>query len=94
MIKSISINYPEFWSGLKIDREFKPWINIIEEENGYWKTTKETLEKYKWKIFFISAEYCSEELLDDDYDGIEIKEVFPKEITKTVYVDKKWNEVI
>ena len=39
MIKSISINYPEFWSGLKIDREFKPWINIIEEANAYGKST-------------------------------------------------------
>jgi hypothetical protein len=38
MIKSISINYPEFWSGLKIDREFKPWLNIIEERNWYWKS--------------------------------------------------------
>lgn len=77
----------------RMDDLIEIWDEQSEKYYGK-KTTKETLEKYKWKIFFISAEYCSEEWLDYDYDGIEIKEVFPKEITKTVYVDKKWNEVI
>ena len=39
MIKKIELNYPEFWSGLKIDREFTSGINIIEENNAYWKST-------------------------------------------------------
>lgn len=38
MIKKIELNYPEFWTGLKIEREFKQWINIIEEKNWYWKS--------------------------------------------------------
>ena len=35
MIKNIEINYPF----LNLTREFNPWLNIIEEENGYWKST-------------------------------------------------------
>lgn len=37
MFKSISINYPEW--GLKIERDFVPGFNLIEEPNGYGKTT-------------------------------------------------------
>lgn len=37
MFTKISIDYPEF--GLKIERDFVPGINLIEEPNGYGKTT-------------------------------------------------------
>lgn len=37
MITKIEISYPEF--GLKLDREFTPGINLIEEANGYGKST-------------------------------------------------------
>lgn len=36
MIKSIQVDYPDY--NLKIEKKFKKWINIIEEENWYWKT--------------------------------------------------------
>ena len=40
MIKQIEINYPWFWSKwLELTKEFTEWINIIEENNWYWKTT-------------------------------------------------------
>ena len=40
MIKSIDINYPEFWKDwLKLDMKFTKWINIISEENWYGKST-------------------------------------------------------
>lgn len=35
MIKKVSINYPF----LQLEREFKKWLNIIEEENWFWKST-------------------------------------------------------
>lgn len=35
MIKNISLEMP--W-GLKLDRSFAPWINIIQQPNGYWKS--------------------------------------------------------
>lgn len=86
--------YTEVYNSVfRMDDLIEIWDEQSEQYSGC-VTKKETLEKYKWKIFFISAEYCSEEWLDDDYGGIEIKEVFPKEITKKVYLDKKWNEVI
>jgi len=37
MIKKIELNYPEF--KLNLEREFTPGINLIEESNGYGKTT-------------------------------------------------------
>lgn len=37
MFKKIEINYPDF--GLTLEREFTPGINLIEEPNGYGKTT-------------------------------------------------------
>lgn len=37
MISRIEIDYPEF--GVKLDREFNPWINLIQEPNGYGKST-------------------------------------------------------
>ena len=37
MIKNVEINYP--WFNLILTREFNPWLNIIEEENGYGKST-------------------------------------------------------
>lgn len=36
MINKIEINYPEF--NLKLNHEFKKWINVIEEKNWYWKS--------------------------------------------------------
>jgi len=52
MFNKIEINYPDFW--LKLEREFWPWINLIEEPNGYGKSTiLNTLlslysKKYPW----------------------------------------------
>lgn len=37
MISRIEIDYPDFW--VKVDREFHPWINLIQENNWYWKST-------------------------------------------------------
>ncbi len=39
MIKSISLAYPTFWEWLDIKLDFKPWINLIEQNNWWWKTT-------------------------------------------------------
>lgn len=77
MIKSISINYPEFWSGLKIDREFTSGINIIEENNAYWKSTilKTIMSLYTWK-------FGTSKTLPEWYASIETD--------KTKYVLSKW----
>ena len=75
----------------KMDELIKIWDKQSENYSG--NTEKQTLEKYKWKIFLIWAEFCSEEWLDDD-GYVWIKEVFPKEITKIFYFDNMWNEVI
>lgn len=37
MINKIKIDFPDF--NVKLEREFTPGINLIEEWNGYWKTT-------------------------------------------------------
>lgn len=37
MLSHIDIEYPGF--GVKIGRDFIPGINLIEEQNGYWKST-------------------------------------------------------
>lgn len=37
MLSRIEIDYPDF--GVKIERDFTPGINLIEEKNGYWKST-------------------------------------------------------
>lgn len=37
MLSRIEIDYPDF--GVKIERDFTPGINLIEEANGYWKST-------------------------------------------------------
>lgn len=40
MIKKININFPWFWTnGLILEKEFKKWLNVIEENNGWWKTS-------------------------------------------------------
>ena len=39
MIKQIEIDFPQFGTAwLKLTQEFKEWINIIEQDNWYWKT--------------------------------------------------------
>lgn len=37
MLSRIEIDYPDF--GVKIERDFTPGINLIEEKNWYWKST-------------------------------------------------------
>ena len=37
MLSRIEIDYPDF--GVKIERDFTPGINLIEEANGYGKST-------------------------------------------------------
>jgi len=40
MIKTIELNYPTFGKdGLKLKQEFNNWINILEENNGWGKST-------------------------------------------------------
>jgi predicted ATPase len=40
MIKTIELNYPTFGKdGLKLKKEFNNWINILEENNGWGKST-------------------------------------------------------
>lgn len=79
MIKSISINYPEFWSGLKIDIEFKPWLNIIEERNWYWKSVllKSIMSLYTGK-------FGTSKVLPEWYSSIET------DTTKYVLSKKNW----
>jgi len=36
MIKSIKIDYPEYW--VKVSETFWPWVNVLEKPNGYGKT--------------------------------------------------------
>lgn len=36
-IQKVELNFPDF--GLQLDREFTPGVNLIEEENWYWKST-------------------------------------------------------
>lgn len=36
-IQKVELNFPDF--GLQLDREFTPGVNLIEEENGYGKST-------------------------------------------------------
>ena len=79
MIKSISINYPEFWSWLKIDREFKPGLNLIEESNAWWKSTllKSIMSLYTGK-------FGTSKVLPEWYASIETDK------TKYVLSKKNW----
>ena len=39
MIKNLSLSYPNFWEWLNINIDFNQWINLIEQPNGWWKST-------------------------------------------------------
>lgn len=79
MIKSITINYPNFWSGLKIDREFKPWLNLIEESNAWWKTTL-----WKTIMSIYTGKFGNSKTLPEWFSSVETDK------TKYVLSKKSW----